>query len=238
MSTVVGWDEIAFRLILTIIACALIGLDRGGHGRPAGLRTTILVGLAAAASMIQVNLLLGVVGKSPDSFIVMDLMRLPLGILSGMGFIGGGAILRRGKMVTGVTTAATLWFVTVMGLCFGGGQLPLGLAMLGIGVVVLTTLKWIEDRIQRDRRVTLVVATQDDGPTEADIRDDLIAAQFRVVRLAVTRMPPSGARRVRCQLVWRTAPCESRLPTIVDHLAALPGVTRVSWRTLTPKCGG
>ncbi len=71
-----------------------------------------------STAWIQVNLLLTVRGKALDSYIVMDLMRLPLGILSGMGFIGGGAILRRDNMVLGVTTAATLWFVTVMGLAF------------------------------------------------------------------------------------------------------------------------
>jgi len=54
---------------------------------------------------------------------VMDLMRLPLGILTGVGFIGGGAIFKKGDLVTGVTTAATLWMVTVIGLCLGGGQL-------------------------------------------------------------------------------------------------------------------
>ena len=48
-------------------------------------------------------------GKTPESFVVMDLMRLPLGILTGVGFIGGGAILKKGDLVTGVTTAATLW---------------------------------------------------------------------------------------------------------------------------------
>ncbi|HVU85845.1 MAG TPA: MgtC/SapB family protein [Pirellulales bacterium] len=230
MSTVVGWDEIAVRLILTIVASALIGLDRGEHGRPAGLRTTILVGLAAAASMIQVNLLLGVAGKPHDSFIVMDLMRLPLGILSGMGFIGGGAILRRDKMVTGVTTAATLWFTTVMGLCFGGGQLLLGVAMLGTGLVVLLCLRWIEDRIHRDRRATLAVAMGENGPTEDQIREKLLAAQFKIVSLAVTRLPSSGARRIRCELIWHASPSDSRTPPLVDRLAALPGVKRVSWQ--------
>ena len=73
--------------------------------------------------MIQTNLLLATAGKSADSFVVLDLMRLPLGILTGMGFIGGGAILRRDGFVLGVTTAATLWFVTVIGLCFGAGRL-------------------------------------------------------------------------------------------------------------------
>lgn len=119
MPTTLGWNEIALRLTLTVIAGGLIGLNRGEHGRPAGLRTTLLVCLAASVAMIQTNLLIRTLGKTPDSFVVMDVMRLPLGILSGMGFIGAGAIVRRDNMVLGVTTAATLWFVTVIGLCFG-----------------------------------------------------------------------------------------------------------------------
>ena len=194
MSTALGWDEVALRVILTVIAGALIGLDRGEHGRPAGLRTTILVCLAASVSMIQVNLLLATAGKSYDSFVVLDLMRLPLGILSGMGFIGGGVILRRGKMVTGVTTAATLWFVTVLGLCFGGGQIVLGLAMLGTALVVLSVLKWLEDRIVRDRRATLMLAICDGGPNEEEVRHDLLAAQMQVVSMAVTYLPATGAK--------------------------------------------
>ncbi len=100
----------------------MLGLNRTERGMTAGLRTTILVSLAAAVSMIQVNLLLVTLGKTSDSFSVLDLMRLPLGVLTGMGFIGGGAILKRGNRVSGVTTAATLWVATVLGLCFGGGQ--------------------------------------------------------------------------------------------------------------------
>jgi hypothetical protein len=71
--------------------------------------------------MIQVKLLLPVSGKTSESFSVLDLMRLPLGILTGMGFIGAGAIVKRGSLVHGLTTAATLWFATVLGLCFGDG---------------------------------------------------------------------------------------------------------------------
>src|SRR5580704_14441663 len=112
MPITIDWPEIALRLALAIIAGMLLGINRTERGMAAGLRTTLLVCLAAAVSMIQVNLLLGVAGKPPDSFVMMDLMRLPLGILTGMGFIGAGAILRRGEMVTGVTTAATLWLAT------------------------------------------------------------------------------------------------------------------------------
>ena len=117
------WSEIALRLGLAVLAGAAVGLDRGEHGRPAGLRTNLLVCLAAAVAMLLANLLLPTSGKTSSSFAVLDLMRLPLGILTGMGFIGAGAILRRDGLVLGVTTAATLWLVTVIGLCFGAGRL-------------------------------------------------------------------------------------------------------------------
>src|ERR1041385_9359213 len=121
MPIALSWREIALRLLLTVVAGAVIGLNRGERGHPAGLRTTILVCLAASLSMIAANLLLDTRGKASDSFGAMDLMRLPLGILSGIGFIGAGAIVRRDRIIVGVTTAATIWFLTVVGLCLGGG---------------------------------------------------------------------------------------------------------------------
>jgi putative Mg2+ transporter-C (MgtC) family protein len=74
--------EIWLRLILAVTAGALLGLNLGTHGHAAGFRTTILVGLAAAVAMVQADLLLGVGGKIPGSFAIMDVMRLPLGILT------------------------------------------------------------------------------------------------------------------------------------------------------------
>lgn len=58
----------------------------------------------------------------------MDILHFRSGILTGVGFIGGGAVLRRGDIATGVTTAATLWVITAIGLCFGGGQIVIGAA--------------------------------------------------------------------------------------------------------------
>jgi putative Mg2+ transporter-C (MgtC) family protein len=144
---------------MSISAGALMGFDREAKNRPAGLRTTILVSMAAAIATIQMNVLLPVNGKGPDSFSVMDIMRLPLGVLSGMGFIGGAVILRRDEGVLGVTTAATLWVTTVVGLCFGGGQLFLGCAGTAFAVVVLTALRSIENFVCREHRALLIVRT-------------------------------------------------------------------------------
>jgi putative Mg2+ transporter-C (MgtC) family protein len=127
------WSDLVIRIACTLVAGAIIGYDRGERGKAAGLRTTMLVCMAASLAMLQMNYLLPLAGKANDSFITNDLMRLPLGILTGVGFIGGGAILRRGSLVVGVTTAATLWYVTIVGLCFGGGQMLLGWAATACG---------------------------------------------------------------------------------------------------------
>lgn len=153
------WTDIAIRLALTMLASGIIGLNRGARGHAAGFRTTTLVGLAASVAMIQANILLPLSGKTPESFSVMDLMRLPLGILTGVGFIGGGTIVKKGDLVIGVTTAATLWLVTVIGLCLGGGQLVLGMVATALAVITLWVLKWVDVMIPREHRARLIVTS-------------------------------------------------------------------------------
>jgi putative Mg2+ transporter-C (MgtC) family protein len=164
-----SWGDICVRLALTLVAGAVIGFNRGARGHAAGLRTTILVCLAASVAMIQANILLMISGKTPASFAVMDLMRLPLGILTGVGFIGAGTILRKGDLVTGVTTAATLWLVTVIGLCLGGGQLALGTAATVLGVIILWVLKWVDLVIPREHRAMMIVSGKDDWTTLTEL---------------------------------------------------------------------
>jgi putative Mg2+ transporter-C (MgtC) family protein len=180
-------------------------LNRGEHGRAAGIRTTILVCVAASVSMIQVNLLLMISGKTPQSFAVLDLMRLPLGVLSGMGFIGGGVILRRGSMLIGVTTAAMLWFVTVMGLCFGGGQIGLGLVLLAIALVVLAVVKTLEDWMDHDRRGTLFIAMSNDGPSEKQIRERLSSAHISVKSCSAASLRRRYRRSKNCTTICNGA---------------------------------
>jgi putative Mg2+ transporter-C (MgtC) family protein len=168
------WSDIAVRLLCAVLSGFVIGFDRGEHGRPAGLRTTMLVSLAACVAMLQANLLLPVAGKPPDSFVTLDLMRLPLGILSGMGFIGAGAIVRRDNLVLGVTTAATLWFVTVIGLCFGGGQIALGFSALITGALIVTGLRQFERHMKEERQGTITVVSTDGRPSEQEIRASLV----------------------------------------------------------------
>jgi putative Mg2+ transporter-C (MgtC) family protein len=230
MSIELTWPDVAIRLALTVFAGGCIGLNRGERGQPAGLRTTILVCLAASLSMIQVNWLMGTRGQSADSFIKLDLMRLPLGVLSGMGFIGAGAILRRGALVKGVTTAATLWYVTVMGLCFGGGQLALGMVALALGVLVVWALKHLEDRLEHDHHVRLRVFTADSDLDEGELRRLFDEAGLHMLSCAVSYDTKLNRRSLRCLLRCRARGGRLPTPPVIEQLASYPGVVKVAWR--------
>ena len=223
------WTDLLLRLALATLAGAIIGWNRSSHGRPAGLRTHLLVCLAAAFSMVLANLLLPTTGKADNSFIRMDVMRLPLGILSGIGFIGGGAILQRGDLVMGVTTAATLWFVTVMGLCFGAGELVLGGIAFAAGFAVLSGLKWLEDRVKHERKARLSLTVEQDRLGARDIETALAQAGFRIVTSSITVQPAAGQRTLRYDLRWRGYLGDNGLPSAVDRLFAAPGVQEGVW---------
>ncbi len=184
----------ALRLALTIVVGIVIGYNRREHGKVAGMRTTLLVCLAASVAMLQVNAMLLTQGRPPSSFVTIDLMRLPLGILTGVGFIGGGAILRRGNVVVGVTTAATLWLVTVIGLCLGGGQIVLGLVATAIGLFALWVLEWFEERLRQQHGARLALDLDAEGPSEQQIRRILDDAGL-IITASSLRLEPVSQRR-------------------------------------------
>src|SRR5580658_124058 len=230
MPLTLTWHDIALRLALSLAAGALIGLDRGEHGRPAGLRTTLLVCLAAAVAMIQTNLLLAAKGRAPDSFIMLDLMRLPLGILTGMGFIGGGAILRRDGFVLGVTTAATLWFVTVIGLCFGGGQISLGIAATALGMLVLEGLRWFDSRMKQEQHGTLCLTTEHDEPQQEAIQALVRQAGYKVNVASATYFNQTKQRALEFRLQWRGVPQGADVPSFMKSLSDDPHVVTAQWK--------
>ena len=228
MSPDIGWGDIVLRLMLTVVAGALIGLDRDEHGKPAGLRTTTLVSLAAAVAMVQANILLPTAGKQPTSFVTLDLMRLPLGILSGVGFLGAGAIIRRSDRVLGITTAATLWIVTVIGLCFGGGQIGLGIMTTALGLLVLWGFKLMEHRMHQERQgVLTLVGWPDDA-------DDRIAALFsqngmRIASQAFKYFDHGQGREIRYELQWRSRRDDTTPPAFLKQLSDDPALLSLEW---------
>lgn len=228
------WQNIALRLGFAIVASFFIGLDRDEHGKTAGMRTTMLVCLAATLAMIEANLLIGTAGKTPTSFIQLDVMRLPLGILSGIGFIGGGAILRKGELVRGVTTAATLWIATVLGLLFGAGLVRLGAIASLLTLAILWLLKRVEKYVPSVRTATLLVELSSLAslPTlhETSLRQALHDAGFHITSWKV-QFSASHPHTVECGLKWfRKGHHQPSTPDAIAQLAATPGVLRLVWR--------
>ena len=224
------WPDLVIRILCTLIAGAIIGYDRGEHGKAAGLRTTVLVCMAASVAMLQMNYLLPLAGRASNSFVTNDLMRLPLGILTGVGFIGGGAILRRGSLIVGVTTAATLWYVTVVGLCFGGGQMLLGWLATAIGVFVLWGLRWFENVMLVEQHAALALTLDQSGPHEDEIRR-LLAAAAITVRSINLRSGP-GTRTLTLNVSQSRRRSDPAVPAVIAELTQRSGVLGLEWRCL------
>ncbi|HVZ99796.1 MAG TPA: MgtC/SapB family protein [Caulobacterales bacterium] len=220
--------DLALRLVAAIAAGGALGFDRGARGRAAGIRTTILVCLAAAAAMIEATFWIGLDGKSAGSFVQIDVMRFPLGVLSGIGFIGAGVIVRRGDLVQGVSTAATLWLATIIGLCLGGGQIGLGLVVTGLGVLVLRPLRVLEHRLRHDQRALLEIVGDANAVSEADVRAALADAHVQVKAISVLYAPKRC--EFHCDVQWRARADAVATPALVQALAARPGVHEVRWR--------
>ncbi|NQU44138.1 MgtC/SapB family protein, partial [bacterium] len=145
--------EYLVRIGLSLFAGFVLGVERERHGRAAGLRTTLLVCLAACVGMIlsdsfylhSLNLTGNSTAWHPDP------ARLAAGALAGMGFLGAGVIVRQTThLVRGVTTAATLWFATVLGLTFGAGAIGTGLLSTVIAFAILYILPHVESHIHDD----------------------------------------------------------------------------------------
>jgi putative Mg2+ transporter-C (MgtC) family protein len=178
--------------------------------------------------MIQVNTLLATTTNQDGHTLTLDLMRLPLGILSGVGFIGAGTILRRGNKVEGVTTAATLWFVTVIGLCFGGGQFGLGAAATAIALAIVALLKKVEEWILPWRRGKIVVTLPVIDEQTKVLENLLHEEGLLILSRRLDRHIKSGTSTVayECRYSLASPDAPSR---ILAALSQRAGVERVGW---------
>lgn len=128
-----------------------IGLEREIAGKPAGLRTNILICVGAALFM-HLSILVAEIGFSPDGHPYGDTTRIAAQIVSGIGFLGAGAILHAQGAVVGLTTAATIWVVAAVGAAVGAGAYVESVGTVVLMVLVLVGLRPVENRILAKRR--------------------------------------------------------------------------------------
>ena len=160
--------DITIKLLLAALAGGLVGLEREKHGRPAGLRTNLLVAVGSCVMMIVSEAFYLKYGVfDAESTLRLDPSRVAAQIVTGIGFLGAGVILKEGASVRGLTTAASLWAVAGLGMAFGMGFFSLGAIATALVLVSLTFLKKLDPIMKKDRFLTLVVtAVSRDGLIE------------------------------------------------------------------------
>ncbi len=133
-------SSVLFRLVLAVLLGGVVGMEREMHGRPAGFRTHTVVCLGATMLMVGSEYYQDHVGPG----MVFDPNRMAAGIITGIGFLGAGAIMREENMVRGLTTAGCIWFVAGLGIVIGKGLFPLALWGTLLVFVMLVFFRYVE----------------------------------------------------------------------------------------------
>ncbi len=234
------WAEIfehgvVTKLLYAVVLSGLIGLEREWHGRAAGLRTHVLVCLgatilltAARSATVAFASDLGTQGS-----LVLDPNRIAAGIVTGIGFLGAGAVLRTGDLIRGLTTAACIWFVAALGVVIGNGLYAVAIVSTLLVLLVLILFDVIEHAIPplvyRCLSVRVSVEKSDEIETwcRQRLKKEGVRIQEVLRRLDSAHGQSEVVFQVRARGNLRTRP-------LVDDIGALSGVQQVRWDASRP----
>lgn len=147
LSSDITWQTSLFRMFISFIIGAIVGIERESHNQPAGLRTHILISIGSTIVM----LLSIYIPQTYPNFQNGDPGRIAAQVVSGIGFLGAGAIMRFGTDVKGLTTAASIWTVAALGLAIGAGMFTISIIGVVIVVFALTIMDSFEKRFFKER---------------------------------------------------------------------------------------
>jgi putative Mg2+ transporter-C (MgtC) family protein len=139
--------EMGFRMAAALVAGGLIGLERSHRGRPAGFRTHALVCLSSTLLMLVTAYESHWFPRDSAARVIIDPTRMAQGIMTGIGFVGAGAIIKEGFSVRGLTTAASIWITAAIGILTGVGFYFAALVGTVLTLGTLSTFRWIEARL-------------------------------------------------------------------------------------------
>ncbi len=221
-----NWDEALLRLALAATLGGLIGVERELREREAGLRTHLLVALGSALFTI-----VGAYGfheflESGQAVVRADPTRISAQIVTGIGFLGAGAIIRQGLSVRGLTTAATLWVVAAVGLASGAGYYSAAVITTALVLIALYPLRILAFRILRrfrpeDGRLLVELPA---GHPPGEVIDEIERAGARIDSIDVSQ--EGERRRLELDLAL---PRGVAAPRLVALIADVPSVADVRW---------
>ena len=146
-----------FRIIAALAAGGIIGLERSHRGRPAGFRTHALVCLASSLLMLVTVYESHWFPRDSAARVMVDPTRMAQGIMTGIGFVGAGAIIKEGFTVRGLTTAASIWITAAIGILTGIGFYFAALIGTVLVLGTLSAFRWIEARLPSETYALFMV---------------------------------------------------------------------------------
>jgi len=221
-----GWHDLQLdsllRILLGTVLGGAIGYERDLHGRPAGLRTHAIVALASGTFMVVSTRFVYFQHYVEGQLVGVDGSRIAASVVSGIGFLGAGAILRTGLTIKGLTTAAGLWLVSAIGMAAGAGMYLVSVFVTLVGLSALTLLRRFEDRAGpvSIQRVTVMV-------DDANVHEAVAAALTSAgARLSHDEYERDAEGHLRLTFEARmTGP--SRLPELARAIEGVPGVRQL-----------
>ena len=220
-----GLDQICLRLLCAMLVGMVIGTEREYTNRPAGMRTHILVALGACAVMITGQLIFvqyKALGGNPDP------SRLSAQVITGVGFLGAGTILREGTNVKGLTTAASLWAVACLGIAAGGGYYTVALAGMVFIFITLTIFEWIQTKLvgPGNHLHNYHLETSDISAGLSAIHTHA-QKQRAEIRDMLTERLPDDSYRITFRAEIGGTRSKKRRQKLLESLAADPAVTSI-----------
>lgn len=213
------------KLVLAALLGGMIGLEREMHGRPAGFRTHLLVSLGSCLFAItSIHFYTEYGNFSGSQPVGVDPGRVAAQVVTGIGFLGAGAIIREKFSVRGLTTAACLWVAAAIGVSCGIGLFGLSITVTLIALASLLFLKKTEKMLNRDTYLYLRIWSED-LPLQIDkIESRLAECDLHSQHLSIEK----NIATAELHLVYQVKYTAKRLPADPVHLlASLVGVKRV-----------
>ncbi len=220
-------------IVLAVVLGGAVGLEREVHGRPAGLRTHIMVCLTATILVMTGRDLSHELGQPlmPNGRLVYDPNRLAAGIVTGIGFLGAAAVIRAGDLVRGITTGACVWAVAGLGIVIGMFEYGIAIVATITYLLVLVVLNWLSRPISPliYRQVVLRGVNADMADMAEDVRAILSAHKIRVQDLHGKR----GSGDELFELIFNIRLRQKhQAPEMLELLSAQRGVVSVEWSGL------
>lgn len=219
-----GTHEMIFRLLLASVLGGLIGLEREANNRPAGLRTHILV--SAGSALIMLVSIYGFVGHGPNGE-GGEPARLAAQVVSGIGFLGAGTILRQGNSIKGLTTAASLWVSGGIGLAIGDGYYVGGLATAGIVLFSLTGLRLAEKHIFPNQYKRINIVSSERPGLIGDIGVLLGQNQITIKQIEISQLDGNDKKDLSVDLVVKV-PHNFSMDRLFVNLSRIEGLWDIS----------